>query len=86
MFWYLLHGDVVEAARHHLVALAGVPFALYALVQWGLVSWFGLRLPPLRLPVWAYVTYGVVWMLYAVVLRNVPWAPFTWFNIPQLTN
>ena len=85
MFWYLLHGDIIEAARHHLVALAGVPFALYALVQWGLASWLGLRLPPLRLPVPAYITYGVVWMLYAVVLRNLPWVPFTWFDIPQLT-
>ena len=86
MFWYLLHGDVIEAARHHLVALVGVPFALYALAQWGLSSWFGLRLPPLRLPVWGYIAYGVIWMLYAVVLRNLPWAPFTWFDIPQLTN
>ena len=27
MVWYLLHGDLVAAARHHLVALIGVPFA-----------------------------------------------------------
>src|SRR5690349_8226285 len=34
MVWYLLHGDVLDAARMHLVALIGTPFALYALVQW----------------------------------------------------
>src|SRR5437763_4688088 len=27
MVWYLLHGDLVNAARMHLVALIGTPFA-----------------------------------------------------------
>ena len=45
MFYYLLHGDLVQAARHHLVALIAVPF---------------------------------------LMLRNLPWAPFTWFDIPSL--
>jgi hypothetical protein len=31
---YLLHGNVAEAARQHLVALIGAPFAWYALIQW----------------------------------------------------
>ena len=30
MFYYLLHGDLVQAARHHLVALIAVPFLVYA--------------------------------------------------------
>lgn len=85
MFYYLLHGDVVQAARHHLVALIGVPFALYAFVAWATKAWFGWSLPPLRLGRWVYISYALVWLLYAVVLRNLPWAPFSWFDVPNLT-
>jgi hypothetical protein len=84
MFYYLLHGDPVQAARHHLVALVAVPFLIYAFIGWAGRVWFGVRLPPLRLSRWMYVTYGVAWVLYSVVLRNLPWAPFTWFDIPNL--
>ena len=85
MFYYLLQGDVVQAARHHLVALIGVPFAVYAFVAWSTRVWFGWSLPPLRLGRWVYVGYAAAWLLYAVVLRNLPWAPFSWFDIPNLT-
>jgi hypothetical protein len=84
MFYYLLHGDLVQAALHHLVALIAVPFLVYAFAGWAGRVWFGVTLPPLRLSRWVYVAYGVAWLLYAVVLRNLPWAPFTWFDIPNL--
>ena len=84
MFYYLLHGDLVQAARHHLVALIAMPFLIYAFAGWAGRAWFGVTLPPLRLSRWVYVAYGVAWLLYAVVLRNLPWAPFTWFDIPSL--
>jgi hypothetical protein len=84
MFYYLLHGDLTQAARHHLVALVAVPFLFYAFIGWAGRVWFGATLPPLRPSRWIYVTYGVAWLLYSVVLRNLPWAPFTWFNIPSL--
>ncbi len=32
MVRYLLHGDLVQAARHHLLALVAVPFLGYAFV------------------------------------------------------
>lgn len=85
MVWYLLHGDLVQAARHHLLALIGVPFALYALAAWTAWLWFGRRWPLLRLSRWVYIGYAAVWLLYAVVLRNLPWPPFAWFDIPNLT-
>jgi len=85
MYWYLLHGNLVEAARNHLVALIGAPFALYALVAWTGRVWFGWHLPPLRLSRWVYITYAALWLLYAVVLRNLPGQPFAWFDIPNLT-
>ena len=85
MLWYLLHGDLVQAARHHLLALVGVPFALYALIVWTARVWFGRSWPLPRLSRWIYLGYAVAWLVYAVVLRNLPWPPFTWFDIPNLT-
>nr|WP_227457514.1 DUF2752 domain-containing protein [Micromonospora purpureochromogenes] len=84
MFYYLLHGNLVEAARHHLAALVAVPFLLYAFIQWSGRVWFGVALPALRFSRWVYVGYTVAWLVYAVVLRNLPWAPFSWFDIPNL--
>lgn len=63
MVWYLLHGDVVKAARMHLLALLGTPVALYAQVQWSAQRMFGLGLPPLRLRWWAYLAYGVAFVV-----------------------
>jgi hypothetical protein len=84
MFWYLLHGDVIEAARHHLLALIAVPFLLYGYVAWIVNVWLGVRLPMPRLSRRWYVGYAIAFVVYAVVLRNLPWAPFSWFNIDYL--
>jgi hypothetical protein len=40
-------------------------------------------MPRLSRRVW--IGYAAVWLVYAVILRNLPWAPFTWFSIPNLT-
>jgi Protein of unknown function (DUF2752) len=85
MVWYLLHGDLVQAARHHLVAFVGAPVALYALAAWTAQVFLLQRWPVPRLSRWVWISYAVVWLVYAVILRNLPWAPFTWFNIPNLT-
>ncbi|WP_435585936.1 hypothetical protein [Micromonospora aurantiaca (nom. illeg.)] len=85
MFYYLLRGDLVDAARHHLAALVAVPFLLYAGVRWAGSAWLGRQLPALRLAPRAYWAYGVAFLLYSTVLRNLPWPPFTWFGIPNLT-
>ncbi|HEX5995316.1 MAG TPA: DUF2752 domain-containing protein [Jiangellales bacterium] len=82
MVWYLLHGDIVNAARSHLVALAGVPLAVYALVQWTAASLFRWRLPALRLPGWAWIAYGVLFVVYGAVLRNLP--GFEWFHLDYM--
>jgi hypothetical protein len=85
MVWYLLHGDLAQAARHHLVALVGMPFALYALVAWTARLRFGHCWPLPRLSRWVYFAYGAAWLVYAVVLRNLPLPLFTWFDIRNLT-
>lgn len=85
MFYYLIHGNLVEAARHHLVALFGVLYGLYALVAWS-ASWlFGRRLPLWRPSPRAIAIYFAVFLIYAVVLRNLPWEPLRWFYVENLT-
>ncbi len=79
-FWYLLHADLPAAARHHLVFVFAVPFVAYVYAAWAGRKLFGWRLPALRLsPVILGVFLGV-WGAFSV-LRNLPWAPFTWFFV-----
>lgn len=85
MVWYLLHGDLIEAARHHLVAFIAVPFVVYAYVQW-LAKWtFGVQLPAFRPSVRLLIGYAVAFLLYSTVLRNLPFPPFDWFYVENLT-
>ncbi|MGH3715822.1 MAG: DUF2752 domain-containing protein [Micromonosporaceae bacterium] len=85
MVWFLLHGDLIEAARHHLLAFIAVPFLAYGYLAW-LANWtFGIRLPQWRPSARLLVGYAVAFLLYSTVLRNLPWAPFAWFNIEDLT-
>ncbi|MPZ26902.1 MAG: hypothetical protein GEV12_10905 [Micromonosporaceae bacterium] len=76
-------GGVVD--RHHLVALVGLLYGLYALVVWTAGWIFGKRLPIWRPSPRAIGIYVAVFLIYAVVLRNLPWAPFNWFYIENLT-
>jgi hypothetical protein len=85
MFYHLLHGNLVEAARHHVVALVGLLYGLYALVAWSAGWLFGKRLPLWRPGKRAVAIYVVVFLLYAVVLRNLPWEPWDWFYVEDLT-
>ncbi|MGW4463395.1 DUF2752 domain-containing protein [Micromonospora sp. NPDC004704] len=79
-FWYLLHGDLPAAARHHILFVFAVPFLLYVYAAWAGKQLFGWRLPQLSI---GPVTIGVflaAWMAFSV-LRNLPWTPFTWFYV-----
>jgi hypothetical protein len=83
MFYYLIHGDLVQAARHHLPALIAVPFLGYLWLRWT-TSRFGVNLAPLRLPRWTLIAYGVFFLVFTMALRNIDWGPFGWFDIPYL--
>jgi hypothetical protein len=85
MFWYLLHGNLVQAARHHLAALVGLLYGLYALIAWTLKASTELRISVWRPSTKAWVVYVGLFLVYAVILRNVPWQPFVWLDIPNLT-
>ncbi|HEX5597681.1 MAG TPA: DUF2752 domain-containing protein [Micromonosporaceae bacterium] len=79
-FWYILHGDLGAAARHHLLFVFALPFLLYLYVAWAVQHSFGRRLPPLRLTPTVLGTFLVAWLVFSVA-RNLPWAPFTWFYV-----
>jgi len=78
--WYLMHGEVGAAARHHLIFVFAVPFLLYFYVAWSARVVFGRRLPQLRITPTAIGVFLGAWLLFAV-LRNLPWAPFSWFYV-----
>jgi Protein of unknown function (DUF2752) len=67
---YLMHGDIMQADRHHLAALIALPFATYGLAAWTAAAIFRRALPALRIPRWAWWAYAAFFVLYTVVLRN----------------
>ena len=83
MFYYLIHGNLVESARHHLPALLAVPFPAYLWLRWTLGR-FGTRLPAPRMPRWALIGYMVFFLVFSTVLRNIDWGPLAWFDIANL--
>ncbi len=80
MVWYLLHGDLVQAGRHHLMAFLAAPVLAWAYLAWGMKRAFGLSLPTRRIPPVVWGGFLVATGLFAV-LRNLPWEPFSWFFV-----
>jgi uncharacterized protein DUF2752 len=78
--WYLLHGDIPAAARHHAVFVFAVPFLLYMYFAWAARRLFGWNVPQLNLSPRAIGIFIAVWGVWSV-LRNLPWAPFTSFYV-----
>lgn len=75
----LLHGDFAGALRKNLLFIAALPF----LGWWGLASaWRWTRGLPaqqnrlLYRPWFGFLVVGAVFLF--VVLRNLPWPPFSW--------
>jgi hypothetical protein len=79
-FYYLVQGNIPAAARHHLVFVFAVPFLVYAYAVWAGNRVFRWRLPQLRPGPLAFVVFLITLGAYTV-LRNLPWAPFTWFYV-----
>jgi hypothetical protein len=74
--WYVLHGDLPAAARHHFLFVFSLPFLAYLFVAWAGNQAFGWRLPELRISSRVIAGFLGVWLAFSV-LRNLPWAPFT---------
>lgn len=79
-FWYVLHGDLGAAARHHLLFVFVLPFLLYLYVAWAVQHMFNRRLPRLELTPKVLGSVLVAWVVFSVA-RNLPFAPFTWFYV-----
>jgi hypothetical protein len=78
--FYLMHGDLPAAARHHALFVFVVPFLLYMYVAWAGRRVFGWKLPQLVIGPKVIGAFIAVWGVWSV-LRNLPWAPFTWFYV-----
>ena len=75
----LLHGDVVEAFRQNAYTMLALPFLAFAAWRSWLAWVYPERVKPLRFPWRQSYTLIAVWGLMLFwVLRNLPWAPFTW--------
>jgi hypothetical protein len=80
-FWYLLHGNLPQAARHHALFVFAVPFLVYMYVAWSAKLVFKRDvLPQLSLSPVALTGFLGAWLVFSV-LRNLPWAPFTWLYV-----
>jgi len=80
-FWYLLHGNLPAAARSHIMVAFAAPFLLYMYLSWaaGLIL-RTKRLPMLRIAPLTIAIFLIAWGVFSV-LRNLPWAPFTWLFV-----
>ncbi|WP_279583043.1 DUF2752 domain-containing protein [Fodinicola feengrottensis] len=81
MVWYLLHGQIVQAARFHLFALVSIPIVVYAYVAWAAKRMFGWRIPTWRPGNRFWIGFAVVGILYYLVVRNLPFEPFLYFRV-----
>jgi len=85
MFYHLIHGDLLHAAQMHLPALIGLLYGGYTLVAWT-ASWLlGKQLPVWKPGRWTIIGYIAFFLIWVTVARNLPWTPFTWFYVPNLT-
>jgi hypothetical protein len=78
--WYLLHGDLPAAARHHAPFVFSLPFLIYMYVVWSLRSALGVRIPQLHISNRTIVIFLAAWAVFSV-LRNLPFAPFSWLFV-----
>jgi hypothetical protein len=74
----LLRGDVVGAASHNLILVAGIPVVLYGFIAWLATKRRWRWQPrPIRLTGRAWTLIGLLALAYSVV-RNLPWGPGPW--------
>lgn len=75
-FYYLMHGNVPEAARHHVMAVFAAPFLVWLYVAWSVKHIWGRKLPVPNITAKTLSIYLAVWAVF-MVARNLPFAPFT---------
>ncbi|WP_211116265.1 DUF2752 domain-containing protein [Glycomyces buryatensis] len=82
-FYYLLTGNLPEAARHHVMAVFAAPFLVWMYLTWALPRLRRIRqwrLPTFHLTPNALTGFLIVWAVFFIA-RNLPWEPFTHFFV-----
>jgi hypothetical protein len=79
-FFYLLHGNLPQAVRHHAVAVFAAPFLVWLYLGWSVRKVTGRSLPMPRLGGRTVAVFLAVWAAFMVV-RNIPVAPFTYLYV-----
>ncbi len=74
----LVHGDIVGALHHNVVAFVIIPVIAYMIVRWVFGLW-GRELPAMRLPRWSGWAIPVAMIVFSIV-RNIPNTPFYALN------
>jgi hypothetical protein len=78
MLHALLHGDLAAAASYNVFTMIWLPLPTYALLGEWLLALTGRRLLP-QIRDWRWLMLALlISSLTFMVLRNLPWAPFTW--------
>lgn len=75
-FYYLMTGNIPEAARHHAIAVFAAPFLVWLFVAWTASFVFRKKIPAPRISTRTISVFLSVWAAFTV-LRNIPFAPFT---------
>ncbi|MEW2440306.1 DUF2752 domain-containing protein [Micromonospora marina] len=74
--WFVLHGDLPAAARHHFLFVFALPFLAWLFVAWAGNRAFGWKLPEARFSPKVIGMFLAAWGVFSVA-RNLPWEPFT---------
>jgi hypothetical protein len=75
-FYYLLHGNLPQAVRHHAMAVLAAPLLVWLYIAWSVRKVTGRRLPVPQLGGRAAVAFLAAWAVFWVA-RNIPVEPFT---------
>ena len=79
-FYYLMHGNLPEAVRHHAMAVFAAPFLVWLYVAWSVKQITGRSLPMPRFGAKTLTLFIAAWAVFMVV-RNIPIAPFTYLYV-----
>jgi hypothetical protein len=79
-FYYLMQGNVPEAARHHAVAVFAAPFLVWLYVAWAVLHVTGKRIPVPKITAKTIGIFLAAWAVFMVV-RNLPFPPFTFLYV-----
>jgi len=75
-FYYLMHGNIPEAARHHAMAVFAAPFLVWLYVAWAVKTVWGKQIPVPNISSKSIAFFIAAWGVF-MVIRNIPVAPFT---------